>query len=139
MPGVIGGITSAIVISRGWTNFGDNYAKNFFDPTKRTASEQAGFQLAALATSLAFGLFGGLISGLITGNHNPFFEPLPVDHFFDDTYAWDECEIDHRILYNLQLQRAQEVSDSKRSNFKHVITAIPSTVQEEQDLDSLNI
>lgn len=139
MPGVIGGITSAIVISRGWTNFGDNYAKNFFDPTKRTASEQAGFQLAALATSLAFALFGGLISGLITGNHNPFFEPLPVDHFFDDTYAWDECEIDHRILYNLQLQRAQEVSDSKRSNFKHVITAIPSTVQEEQDLDSLNI
>jgi ammonium transporter Rh len=102
MPGVIGGITSAIVISRGWTNFGDNYAKNFFDPTMRTASQQAGFQLAALATSLAFGLFGGLISGLITGNHNPFFEPLPVDHFFDDTYAWDECEIDHRILYNLQ-------------------------------------
>lgn len=62
-----------------------------------------------------------------------------MEHFFDDTWAWDECEIDHRVLYNLQVQRALEVSESKRSNFKHVITNVPNTIQEEQDLDSLNI
>jgi len=99
MPGVIAGIISAIVISRGGENFGDNYALNF-DGT-RSPSKQAGYQLAALATSLGFAIFGGIVSGLLSGNHNPFFEPVPVDHFFDDMFAWDECEIDHRILYNL--------------------------------------
>jgi hypothetical protein len=79
------------------------------------------------------------VSGLITGNHNPFFQPPPVKKFFDDTWAWDECEIDHRILYNLQVQRKKELSMSKLSNFKRVITNVPSTIQEEQDLDSLNI
>jgi len=139
MPGVIGGITSAIVISRGLTNFGSNYATYYFNPLLRTNSQQAGFQLAALGTSLGFGIFAGLLCGLIVGNHNPFFEPPPVEHLFDDTWAWDECEIDHRILYNLQVQRALEVSESKRSNFKHVITNVPNTIQEEQDLDTLNI
>jgi len=37
------------------------------------------------------------------------------------------------------VQRALEISESKRSNFKHVITNVPNTVQEEQDLDTLNI
>jgi hypothetical protein len=57
--------------------------------------------LAALALSIGLGMFGGVISGILTGNHNQFFDPLPVEHFFDDTWAWDECEIDHRVLYNL--------------------------------------
>jgi hypothetical protein len=57
--------------------------------------------LAALATSLCFGIFGGFLTGCIIGNHNSFFDPPPVEHFFDDTWAWDECEIDHRILFNL--------------------------------------
>ena len=68
---------------------------------QRTASEQAGFQLAGLFTSVAIGIFAGIVNGIIVGNHNPFFEPIPDNHFFDDQWAWDECEIDHRILYNL--------------------------------------
>lgn len=140
MPAVMGGIISAIVISRGLTNFGTtNYNYYYFNSAKRTNSEQAGFQLASLALSVCLGMLGGLLSGLLTGNHNWFFDPLPVEHFFDDTWAWDECEIDHRVLYNLQVQRALEVSESKRSHFKHIITNVPNTVEEEQDLDTLNI
>lgn len=102
MPGVMGGLISAIIASRGLINFGPNYKNQFlFDPDFRSPHQQAGFQLAALATSLCIALFGGLITGAIIGNHNPFFEPPPVEHFFDDTWAWDECEIDHRILFNL--------------------------------------
>ena len=101
MPGLLGGIISAIVISRGNTNFGANYNSYYFNNLLRTNSQQAGYQLAALGTSLGFGLLGGLICGILTGNHNWFFDPPPIDHFFDDTWAWDECEIDHRLLYNL--------------------------------------
>ena len=102
MPAVIGGITSAIVISRGIGNFGETNYNALFNPNNdRTVHQQAGYQLAALGTSLGIAIFGGLISGLVTGNHNPLFEPLPDEHFFDDTWAWDECEIDHRILFNL--------------------------------------
>lgn len=36
MPGFIGGIVSAIVVSRGLGNFGDNYSNNFPDPSVRT-------------------------------------------------------------------------------------------------------
>lgn len=103
MPAVIGAIASAIIVSRSADNYGPNYSENFFTP--RTPSQQAFYQLISLGCSLGFGIFGGLISGLITGNHNPFFNPPPVEKFFDDTWAWDECEIDHRILYNLQVQR----------------------------------
>jgi ammonium transporter Rh len=42
MPGIIGGIVSAIVASRGDTNFGDNYG-NIFLASGRTASENAGY------------------------------------------------------------------------------------------------
>lgn len=140
MPGIIGGITSAIVASKGVGNFGDNYKAQFlFSPDERTASQQAGFQLATLALSLFMGLFGGLVCGIITGNHNPFFEPLPVDHFFDDMWAWDDCFIDHRLLFDLQIKHQEEMNEQKQSNFKQVITNVPRTIQEEQDLDALNI
>ncbi len=44
MPSVLGGIISAIVISRGMTNFGQaNYNTYFFNNSMRTTSEQAGF------------------------------------------------------------------------------------------------
>ena len=101
MPGLMGGLISAIVVSRGQTNFGSNYSTFFPLGGSRTPSTQAGYQLAACFLSLFMGMFGGLISGLITGNHNKFFMPPPVEHFFDDTWAWDECEIDHHILFNL--------------------------------------
>ena len=95
--------------------------------------------MAGLATSLAFGIFGGIICGLVVGNHNSFFEPIPEEHFYDDQWAWDECEIDHRILFDLQIKHQEELNNSMTSNFKQVITNVPRSVQEEQDLDSLNI
>lgn len=42
MPGIIGGITSAIIASRGGENFGDNYPNVFLAPG-RGASEQGGY------------------------------------------------------------------------------------------------
>lgn len=39
MPGVIGGIVSAIVASRGEINFGENYDNVFFDIKLRTPSQ----------------------------------------------------------------------------------------------------
>ena len=84
-------------------------------------------------------MFGGLIAGIIIGNHNPFFEPPPVEHFYDDQWAWDECVIDHRILFDLQIKHQKELNESQTSNFKQVITNVANTIQDEQDLDSLNI
>jgi hypothetical protein len=43
MPGIIGGIVSAIVASRGVENFGSNYDNLFVKLAERTASQQAGF------------------------------------------------------------------------------------------------
>ncbi len=85
------------------------------------------------------GIAGGLVCGIVTGNHSSLFDPLPVDHFFDDMWAWDECEIDHRVLFNLQIKHKEEMDMSKQINFKQEINNIARTIQDEQDLDALNI
>jgi ammonium transporter Rh len=68
MPGVVGGIVSAIVASRSRENFSFNYGNVFVldNEAYRTDSQQAGFQLAALGLSIGLGIFGGIITGLIT-------------------------------------------------------------------------
>lgn len=138
MPGFIGGIVSAIVASKADTNFGSNYNNFFPSESIRTPSEQAGYQLAAIALSIGLGLFGGLVAGIITGTTS-FFNPLPADKLFDDRQIWEKCEINHNDLHQKEVEKAQELSESKKSNLKHVITNVPKTVAEEQDLDNLNI
>jgi hypothetical protein len=65
MPGIIGGITSAIVASRGADNFGDNYNNQFLE-VGRSASAQGGYQLASLALTLGLAISSGLFAGFIT-------------------------------------------------------------------------
>jgi ammonium transporter Rh len=83
IPGIIGGLTSAIMAARARDNFGDSYGQVYFDnQAYRTNHEQAGYQLAALGLSIGLGLFGGIVAGFITSSQ--FFNPPPSDRLFDD-------------------------------------------------------
>ena len=139
MPGIIAGIISAIVAHYGEDTFKQNYTDYYLTTVLRAPGAQAGFQLAAIATSIGMGILGGVIGGLICGSHNPFFVPIPVKSLFDDRWGWWECVIDHHTLYNLKVKYELTMSMSRRSNFKRVITNIPETIADEQDLDNLNI
>ena len=116
MPGVIGGLVSAIVASRGQINFGsgDNFNNIFLAPG-RTASTNAGYQLASLALTLGIAIVGGLFTGWLTSRS--FFEPVPVLSFFDDQYHWDSCQIEHQQLKELKneittIQKQQTLNNS---------------------------
>jgi hypothetical protein len=98
MPGVIGGIVSAIIASRGSTNFGSNFSEEFL-VAGRSPSTNAGYQLAGLALALGISIISGLFTGWFTSLS--FFEPVPVHRFFDDQYHWDACEIEHQQLKEL--------------------------------------
>lgn len=77
MPGILGGIVSAIVISsadgKGWYASPDSDGYIF---SADTFGKQAGNQLLALVITLAFAIVGGLIMGLVmkfmTFPNNPF-------------------------------------------------------------------
>lgn len=64
IPGLIGGFVSAIVVSRGEGNFGDQYSRIF--KQGRDPQTQAGYQLAGTFLSLGLAIFGGLFTGFIT-------------------------------------------------------------------------
>lgn len=97
MPGLIGGIVSAIVASRFEGNFGDKYS--LWQKDGRTPSTQAGYQLAGTALSLGISVFTGLLTGYITSRE--WFEPPPADKLFDDRFHFAKCEIEHEQLYEL--------------------------------------
>lgn len=97
MPGVIGGIVSAIVASRLEGNFGSQYSA--WQKEGRTPSTQAGYQLAGLALSLGLAIFSGLVTGYITSRE--WFEPPPAEFIFDDRYHFTKCTIEHEQLYEL--------------------------------------
>lgn len=72
MPGVIGGIGGAIsAATAGSEAYGDNLTEIFSgmscaEGSKcRTASQQGGFQAAALIVTLCFSIFGGIFTGMI--------------------------------------------------------------------------
>ncbi len=81
MPGVIGGLVSAIIASRGQGNFGDNFS-NIFLAEGRSAEANAGYQLAGLALTLGIAISGGLFTGWFTSRE--IFQPVPVKDFFND-------------------------------------------------------
>lgn len=69
IPGVIGGITSAIVAKLGEERFASNFLTAFnayqgTDLVPRSGSLQAGYQLAAIALSIGLGLAGGALAGI---------------------------------------------------------------------------
>lgn len=112
MPGLIGGLLSAIVVSRGEGNFGDQYSRIF--KQGRDAQTQAGFQLAGTFLSLGLAIFGGLITGFLTSRQ--WFQPPPVNALFDDRYHWDKCIIEHEELHDLKMDITRAMGQSKVSS-----------------------
>lgn len=113
IPGLIGGIVSAIVASRGEVNFGAEYSRIF--KAGRDPSTQAGFQLAGTFLSLGMAIVTGLFTGYITSK--PFFQPPPESALFDDRYHWDACVIEHEQLHELK-QDVTKMQMSKVGNFE---------------------
>lgn len=69
IPGIVGGITSAIVAKLGEERFESNFhaVLNAYQGTTlipRSGSLQAGYQLAAIALSIGLGLAGGALAGI---------------------------------------------------------------------------
>lgn len=64
IPGVCGGIISAIVASRGQSVFSNNFSKMY--KSGRGANGNAGYQLAGLAVTMGIAFLTGLITGFIT-------------------------------------------------------------------------
>jgi ammonium transporter Rh len=110
MPGVIGGLTSAIIASRAENNFGDNYEAMF---TKEGIDHHGagGYQLAALALTLGISIAGGLFTGFITSRS--WFLPPPVEMLFDDRNHWADCEMEHEKLLELEVKVSHQASLSK--------------------------
>lgn len=94
MPGVFGGIFSAIFIG-GFTEDSLGYpVQHRFD--NRSASEQGGLQMASLGVTLAIALIGGIFTG--------FFLKFPCfdgpTELFDDKIFWEmeESQIPHGYM-----------------------------------------
>lgn len=85
MPGLIGGITGAIVVATSASAYGDNIS-NAFPAMKagRTLQGQAMMQALAILITLAIAIVGGLITGYIASR--PIFKP--PKHLFDDGEFW---------------------------------------------------
>lgn len=80
-PGVFGGIFTAIFASSvNYEDWGSGHLLDFSKMDKRSPSEQAGFQIAALFITLGTSIVGGGLTGLLL--KLPCF--LPVDNYFHD-------------------------------------------------------
>jgi len=87
-PGIVGALIGAISAGAASKEvYGDNI-NDIFPAMKdgRTQSEQAGFQLACLASTLGISIVGGLITGAIIKCE--FFEGPKPEHCFDDEMYW---------------------------------------------------
>lgn len=99
MPGIFGGFLTAIAV--GVLKDGElhDMVHTYFhlSKTHRSPSRQAGFQLAALATTLAISIISGLLTGLIL--NLSFFNP-PAK-FFDDSHFWEGFDEEKYALHKL--------------------------------------
>merc|ERR1712048_1212665 len=93
--GAISGALASAIVGDGiyGQNIGVVYAAR---ANGRSAGEQAGVQLLALAITLALALSGGCISGMIVSI--PFFEPIADDALFSDHVDWDDVEDEDEIF-----------------------------------------
>jgi ammonium transporter Rh len=92
MPGLIGGITGAIASAAvGDEIYGQNIGTVY--PARalgRSAGEQAGMQLLALAITVAIAVTSGACTGLIV--QSGFFQPPEEKGLFSDHLDWDDVE-----------------------------------------------
>jgi len=95
MPGILGGVCGAIsAASAGDTAYGADistiWAARSATGDNRSAGEQGGYQLLALAITLAFSISGGTITGLIINGLRQMVNG-PTHKFHDADY-WEEVE-----------------------------------------------
>jgi len=102
IPGVMGGLISAIVAVRAGDTFGDSLNPTYPFTTGRTPQVQAGYQLAGLCIALGIAITTGLFTGFITSQS--FFQPPPEENLFDDKHHWANCVIEHEELHELKKQ-----------------------------------
>ena len=89
IPGFLGGIlTSIFASSVSHKRWGEGYSEDFEKLVDRSPSKQAGFQLAALFTTLGISLAGGAITGLLL--NLPCL--CPIEKYFVDSEYWEEEE-----------------------------------------------
>ena len=89
IPGFLGGIlTSIFASSVSVKRWGAGYSEDFEKLVDRSPSKQAGFQLAALFTTLGIALAGGAITGFVL--NLPWL--CPIDKYFVDSEYWEEEE-----------------------------------------------
>jgi ammonium transporter Rh len=144
MPGLISGITSAIIASlANRDNFGGNRLYVFY-PSRipknnstefntfnlgntefndgglgRTASAQAGYQLAALGVTLAIAILGGILTGLIM--RIPVIEQIEeVEEMFDDEPNWITPEDYSLKLTEVRVQQNEDGTPGKGEMSSHV-------------------
>lgn len=101
IPGIIGGITSAIVAKFGEERFVDNFLTTYnafqgTDKIPRSGSHQAGYQLAAIALSIGLGCAGGALAGVFCWI--PIFDVPTEDQLFQDTAHWYGCVNEHEEI-----------------------------------------
>ena len=89
MPGVLGGIVSAIAAgAANESSYHGTYGGVFLD-SKRSHSSQAGFQMASLAVTLAIALVGGAFTGFVIS----LAPSLPT--FFEDSHEYHVPDMEH--------------------------------------------
>jgi ammonium transporter Rh len=118
IPGIYGGIVSAICASSGYYNFGNTsqLALVFSDAFNRTMKQQAAYQLAGIAISIVLAIASGAIAGFIASRL------LPAEHFFDDhdhfhdVVYGDDTKESHERGENLDKYDAAAPSPSKAIN-----------------------
>lgn len=89
IPGFLGGILTSIFSSSvSHSKWGEGYSEDFEKLVDRSPSKQAGFQLAALFTTLGIALGGGAITGLLL--NLPCL--CPIEKYFVDSEYWEEEE-----------------------------------------------
>jgi ammonium transporter Rh len=94
IPGVMGGLIGAITAGTATASVYGDAVTNIFPAMAngRTAGEQAGFQLAALVTSIGISVAGGLITGLVCKQIPGIPEP-----FSDKGWVEEDEEIEKEV------------------------------------------
>lgn len=110
IPGLLGGFTSAVCCGAAEYNFGSKQQLEvvIVHMNSRSARQQAGFQLAAMAITLCIAIGSGAVAGFIASRL-----PHPAK-FFDDSVHFHEVEFgDDTDKYNTGHQAAAEVELKK--------------------------
>ena len=105
MPGFFAGIIGIIVIaSQSSKRFSENVGQYFEIESGRTSGEQAGYQAAALFTTLGVSLISGYLTGLYLDRH--FFNKVLEQDIFEDKNCWDmdHMEVEHKKELELMKQ-----------------------------------